>query len=234
MARGRKKDLTIPQTRALSQQRAYRDRRAKYVSELEERCRALEDENTHLKARLAAHATTTSPAPSSASPEMVGSISSVYVFLTNNTRIEQTSATRNLLDHLSSTSQSIGRLQQLVVRSCVATNPSNPPPTSLDPTLERMLSVLQAPHIAFRDVAGSNTTSVLSEESHASGRDDEQHQLEESHAGEIYDSESECCGGLMDCKGLIEEPEECHPTAVPVSNVRSQSQSSAVHAVIST
>lgn len=49
MARGRKKDLTIPPTRALTQQRDYRARRAQYVSDLEDKCRALETENNNLK-----------------------------------------------------------------------------------------------------------------------------------------------------------------------------------------
>ena len=42
MARGRKRDLTIPPSRALSQQRAYRDRKAQYVAELEQRARRAE------------------------------------------------------------------------------------------------------------------------------------------------------------------------------------------------
>ncbi|KAF9018014.1 hypothetical protein BDZ89DRAFT_363848 [Hymenopellis radicata] len=49
MTRGRKKDMTIPTTRALTQQRDYRARRAQYVSDLEEKCRALESENDSLR-----------------------------------------------------------------------------------------------------------------------------------------------------------------------------------------
>lgn len=54
MTRGRKKDLTIPPTRALVQQRDYRARRAQYVSDLEDRCRRVEEENTRLRNDLAA------------------------------------------------------------------------------------------------------------------------------------------------------------------------------------
>lgn len=54
MARGRKKDLTIPPTRALTQQRDYRARRARYVTSLEERCRRVEEENARLREELAA------------------------------------------------------------------------------------------------------------------------------------------------------------------------------------
>ena len=53
MTRGRKKDMTMPPSRSLAQQRAYRDRRAKYVADLEERCRVAEAENTRLRQELA-------------------------------------------------------------------------------------------------------------------------------------------------------------------------------------
>lgn len=52
MTRGRKKDLTIPPTRALVQQRDYRARRAQYVNDLEERCRRAEEENAQLRKEL--------------------------------------------------------------------------------------------------------------------------------------------------------------------------------------
>lgn len=53
MARGRKKDLTIPTTRSLVQQRDYRARRALYVANLEERCQKVEEENAQLRKELA-------------------------------------------------------------------------------------------------------------------------------------------------------------------------------------
>lgn len=52
MTRGRKKDLTIPPTRALTQQRDYRARKAHYVSELEERCRQMEEDNNKLRQEI--------------------------------------------------------------------------------------------------------------------------------------------------------------------------------------
>jgi hypothetical protein len=52
MTRGRKKDLTIPPTRALVQQRDYRARKANYVSDLEERLRKAEEENAQLRRDL--------------------------------------------------------------------------------------------------------------------------------------------------------------------------------------
>lgn len=52
MARGRKKDLTIPPSRSLDHQRAYRDRKARYVADLEERCQKYEVENQALRSEL--------------------------------------------------------------------------------------------------------------------------------------------------------------------------------------
>jgi uncharacterized protein YhaN len=52
MTRGRKKDLTIPPTRALVQQRDYRARKAHYIADLEERLRKAEAENAQLRKEL--------------------------------------------------------------------------------------------------------------------------------------------------------------------------------------
>lgn len=49
MTRGRRKDLTIPPSRALLQQRDYRARKAQYVTDLEERVRRVEEENARLR-----------------------------------------------------------------------------------------------------------------------------------------------------------------------------------------
>ncbi|KAJ7639562.1 hypothetical protein FB45DRAFT_788348 [Roridomyces roridus] len=52
MARGRKKDLTIPATRGLIMQRDYRARKSQYLADLEARCKAAEEENAFLKRQL--------------------------------------------------------------------------------------------------------------------------------------------------------------------------------------
>lgn len=49
MTRGRRKDLTIPPSRALIQQRDYRARKAKYLADLEQRVRRAEEENADLR-----------------------------------------------------------------------------------------------------------------------------------------------------------------------------------------
>ncbi|KAI9463604.1 hypothetical protein BJY52DRAFT_923775 [Lactarius psammicola] len=53
MTRGRRKDTTLPLSRGLIIQRAYRDRKAKYIADLEDRCRKAEEENVQLKEELA-------------------------------------------------------------------------------------------------------------------------------------------------------------------------------------
>lgn len=53
MARGRRKDTTLPLSRANVIQRAYRDRKARHVADLEDRCRKAEEENVRLKQELA-------------------------------------------------------------------------------------------------------------------------------------------------------------------------------------
>lgn len=63
MVRGRKKDLTIPPSRTLAQQRDYRARKAHYMASLEERCRRAEEENIRLRLELdEAKALLTTPA----------------------------------------------------------------------------------------------------------------------------------------------------------------------------
>ena len=52
MTRGRRKDTTLPPSRTLAVQRAYRDRKAKYLSDLEDRCRKAEEENERLRNEL--------------------------------------------------------------------------------------------------------------------------------------------------------------------------------------
>ncbi|KAJ3983977.1 hypothetical protein F5890DRAFT_1374266, partial [Lentinula detonsa] len=48
MVRGRKKDMTIPVSRTIALQRDYRERKAKYVTDLEDKCKLLEEQNVRL------------------------------------------------------------------------------------------------------------------------------------------------------------------------------------------
>ena len=49
MTRGRRKDMTIPPSRALLQQRAYRARKAQYLADLGVRVKKAEEENLLLR-----------------------------------------------------------------------------------------------------------------------------------------------------------------------------------------
>lgn len=75
MTRGRKKDLTIPPSRALAQQRDYRARKARYISDLEDRCRAADEENARLRKELALART---GAPTTSSLQMVSAAQFIH------------------------------------------------------------------------------------------------------------------------------------------------------------
>ncbi|KAG7449787.1 uncharacterized protein BT62DRAFT_928520 [Guyanagaster necrorhizus] len=94
MTRGRKKDLTIPPTRALTQQRDYRARRAQYVNDLEEKCRALEIENSDLRQEVRSLRVKL-PSATVHNPQMV-------------------QASAQLMQDLSTASQTLARFQHVV------------------------------------------------------------------------------------------------------------------------
>lgn len=76
MTRGRRKDMTIPPSRALLQQRDYRARKAQYLSELELRVKKAEEENLVLRKEVGTlqaklQAATPPPAQSQYGPEVV-------------------------------------------------------------------------------------------------------------------------------------------------------------------
>ncbi|KAJ7056151.1 hypothetical protein C8F01DRAFT_376833 [Mycena amicta] len=105
MTRGRKKDITIPPTRALALQRDYRARKTQYVADLEARCKAAEEENVRLRQEL--------------------------VFLRQQSRSPAASATviqasTQLKDTLDAASASLAHFMQLQA-ACPA---ANGPPTS--------------------------------------------------------------------------------------------------------
>ncbi|KAG6866637.1 hypothetical protein C0991_000747 [Blastosporella zonata] len=111
MTRGRKKDLTIPPTRALVQQRDYRARRAQYVSDLEERVRKAEEENAKLRHELAAARTGHAVVePLSLDSQTVCSL---VRFPADKLTTLQAHASSELLHSLSIASASLARFQQL-------------------------------------------------------------------------------------------------------------------------
>ncbi|THH21335.1 hypothetical protein EW146_g183 [Bondarzewia mesenterica] len=181
MARGRKKDMTIPTTRSLVQQRAYRDRRAKYISDLEERCRHAETENERLRQELAT--------------AKAGTPGENY--------------DRNLLmEQLTRTQETLTRFQQMTS--------TNIPESRNDTTAEIVASFLahsfqqsnarDAHGQAFeRAPTSTNAISMQTEDSSLFAADSA------TPARAISETESECCGGLLDCRGLVEEHAEVVP-----------------------
>ncbi|KAE9401377.1 hypothetical protein BT96DRAFT_606324 [Gymnopus androsaceus JB14] len=117
MTRGRKKDLTIPPSRALAQQRDYRARKARYLAELEEHCRRVEQENVLLKQEVESlRAGLPVAASESLNPQLV-------------------SASSDLMRDLSAASSSLERFQRLAYsqresESLSARHPSPAPSTS--------------------------------------------------------------------------------------------------------
>jgi len=189
MARGRKKDLTIPPTRTLVQQRDYRARRAQYITSLEERCRRSEEENVQLRKELVeARERLVNPA----------------VLLP-----QTAAASSELLHHLSSARNALVKFNQLVflnTQNSGASSPhldhttssnydsdsTTPPPlTSLgshsyNDTIPRSRKELYVDdsYPPFTSPSSSPTTIMSEDRSWNSG---------------------ECCGGLIDCEGLCEE-----------------------------
>ncbi|KAG6898128.1 hypothetical protein C0992_004844 [Termitomyces sp. T32_za158] len=203
MTRGRKKDLTIPPTRALVQQRDYRARRARYVSDLEERVRKAEEENERLRHELAA-----ARSGQAAAPLMLDS--------------QTVQVSSELMHNLSVASASLARFHQLVFpehshssqgSQLASTGPTSHSPSQSPTNATNILHPTSFPSPApsppnaysIRDPSISRIPNPPrrkrlyredSPESVVSPTEELQYQSERSS--------SPCCGGIMDCRELIE------------------------------
>ncbi|KAI0278465.1 hypothetical protein BGY98DRAFT_1096705 [Russula aff. rugulosa BPL654] len=173
MTRGRRKDTTLPPSRALAIQRAYRDRKAKYVSDLEDRCRKAEEENERLRKEL----------------DLARSESTITV-----ANSELASVCSGLMQNLEQTRKVLALFQQRVL--------STPPQDQ--PESERV-----KPSATELDIAAILTHTLRQD---PSAPTPQAAQLENTHQSTVStfnvtmgdNSEEECCGGLIDCEGLIE------------------------------
>ena len=220
MARGRKKDLTIPPTRTLVQQRDYRARRAQHITNLEERCRKAEEENVQLRKELA-EARERLVNPAVLWPETVGSLTYVPFDLTNT--LTQATASSELLNHLSSARDALVKFNRLIFpntqSSVEATSPHLNHTLSSnyhsDPTTPRSLGLHNDTNQRSRkelyvDDAypftspSTPTTAIFEVPSLSSG---------------------ECCGGIIDCDELCgdEDNQTTNITLTRTSDVRSTS-----------
>ncbi|KAI0254037.1 hypothetical protein BJV78DRAFT_1188106 [Lactifluus subvellereus] len=175
MTRGRRKDTTIPPSRALIIQRAYRDRKAKYLSDLEDRCRNAEEENERLRKELEL----------ARSESGVASINSELARLCT-----------DLMQNLVRTQKALSLFQQRAFGA---------PGTPQDPC-ETERTVLSATEL---DIAAVLTHALRQDPFVPASqlpRPEDTCQSIGSPLGLTADDDdsSGCCGGLIDCEGLIE------------------------------
>ncbi|ETW80580.1 hypothetical protein HETIRDRAFT_434636 [Heterobasidion irregulare TC 32-1] len=189
MTRGRKKDMTIPPSRSLAQQRAYRDRRAKYVADLEERCRVAEAENTRLRRELAI--------------AKAGSSGGFDEDMIN--------ACSELMEHLGRTQTTLARFHQMASSIAKISRVSNRD-NNVAETLATFFSqtipqgtASNSPGKSLERVQGTAEVLTLNENSALFSV------AALTPAGSYHESESECCGGYIDCEGLVEEEEAAQP-----------------------
>lgn len=213
MVRGRKRDLTAPPTRQLTQQRDYRARKARYLTELERRCLKAEEENVQLRRELEL----ARAAMPFGSPQEITQVSS------------------ELLRDLVNASASIARFQQITaprapvplydsffhhrqppissppagpsgLRPSMSSSDSSPRQASSRPTtiLPSHVLALQesrarpAPQNRIPSPIGGPRINRTPASSSASS------QARATSPSLSLDSE-ECCGGYIDCTQLLEE-----------------------------
>ncbi|KAF8160936.1 hypothetical protein B0H34DRAFT_857475 [Crassisporium funariophilum] len=184
MTRGRKKDLTIPPTRTLVQQRDYRARKATYIASLEERCRRVEEENAQLRKELMdTRARLNGPAI---------------------LHPETAEASTELMHHLSLATVSLARFQRLAF-SNVAIQLDVPPNNGPQPTPDV--------NICHRPLPSSSSQLAPLEGAQRPSRKRLHREISPPYArptltslplpySPTSDSGSECCGGFFDCELL--------------------------------
>ncbi|KIK97377.1 hypothetical protein PAXRUDRAFT_825012 [Paxillus rubicundulus Ve08.2h10] len=231
MVRGRKKDLTTPPSHALTQQRDYRARKAQYLCELQQRCARAEEENARLRRELEI-ARAASNVPSNiysaevtlASRDLMQHLTNLSASISRFQRVAQPWTLSPLPSepslyvlhsdphHSTSVSRQPQSSTSTLHRLHPAVLPSPPSPASLlsklppiNPTLVRPEThVLPPPqssdhHRRLRDsqpdATSTPTPDTCPSPSPSLG--------------------SDCCGGYIDCTGLVEEEarEECACTS---------------------
>jgi len=210
MTRGRKKDLTIPPTRSLTQQRDYRARKANYVSELETHCRKVEEENAELRKELA---------------DVRARLANPIVVLP-----ETAQASQELLYSLAIASVSLTKFQQLAFPNIQQTTQTSfqsnqnahgaypSPPSNIGDTREIGGHPGSQPHKGRKRLFTESEEEFLYSPTVQAGSPSEEPTRSES-------SEESCCGGYIDCDTLcgdsIVEGKEQGETISRVSGMRS-------------
>ncbi|KAI0630320.1 hypothetical protein C8Q77DRAFT_1064339 [Trametes polyzona] len=217
MTRGRRKDMTIPPSRALLQQRDYRARKAQYLADLEVRVKKAEEENVLLRQEVETLQTQLKnaappPAPSPYGPEVAA-------------------ASSDLMHHLAIASASITRFQQLafypgpsghgaghhhVNRTPITLATPTYTPSPVAPPHSHKLSV--SPRIELPPLATPDRSS--SDRDRASYREPlpsvyPHRSLPSSVMGPAPHhppaprypgpKDPDCCGGYVECRDLVED-----------------------------
>ncbi|KAI0663546.1 hypothetical protein C8Q70DRAFT_1050212 [Cubamyces menziesii] len=218
MTRGRRKDMTIPPSRALLQQRDYRARKAQYLADLEVRVKKAEEENVllrqeveSLQAKLKA---VPPPTQSPYGPEVAA-------------------ASSDLMHHLAVASASITRFQQLafypgpsgsgpghhVNRTPITLATPTYTPSPVAPPHSHKLSVsprIELPPLVTPDRPPSDRDRPPYREAlpsvypHRSLSTAVLGPAPQPHPAPRYPGpkDPDCCGGYMDCRDLVEEEDE--------------------------
>ncbi|KAA1475294.1 hypothetical protein DENSPDRAFT_842038 [Dentipellis sp. KUC8613] len=207
MPRGRKKDLTTPPTRALEIQRAYRDRKAKHVADLEERCSKAEAENERLREELAATRAQLQAAASSSAAAHFGQ--------------GMIRACSELMQNLVRTTGSISRLEeQLSLSAGMASqgynssttsstrpnnaNTSSQGATSTEIELAALLSYFSR-HASSAIPPADPTPSSSTLQDTPTPMEHSPRESLDSHSWGLDPSDPNCCSGMLDCRDLVEE-----------------------------
>jgi len=198
MTRGRKKDLTILPSRALAQQRDYRARKARYVQQLEDRCKAAEDETRRLKMELDL---VRAGVPSMFSPQAV-------------------EASSELLKQLSAASACLSQFQQFAFRDTTQTRPPIPPSAQFHALRPASFpSPVSSPPAFYPtpSASGSSNRDLTHNDTGSHSQSSADSNDRSAPPGPPFSREtmtrspslgSECCGGFMDCTHLVEEEQD--------------------------
>lgn len=207
MTRGRKRDTTIPPSRELALQRAYRDRRAAHVAEIEARIRTVEEENKQLKAEVEQLRS----ALKKLADERARACGEVVA-----------QATADLQQKLRDVSDSLASYQKLMLGQHAG---SHTIATSTNST-----HVSSEKHCGSEDCEtdpmGCIARLINTTQQRQKGQEQMASLISSTGSGPVHQdpAESECCGGLLDCTGLVFDDMDMtsSSTSVPTSNVRSE------------
>lgn len=223
MTRGRKKDMTIPPTRALVQQRDYRARKAHYISELEERCRRAEEENAQLRKDLETVRASLS-VPYLFNPiatELSAELQHNLALVSNSLAKFQSFAEQHPLPAGPSRGVQLPPIQDCFRATPPLAHPPLPAPISLQTSPTHHFSPPTRMHPHSHDSGYGRVSTSPPPRSHKRPCRQDSPSSSRSHSGgapsqsssrfepdRSSSPDSECCGGILDCSELICQEEE--------------------------